>query len=160
MAPDCKTLFVTFIFNSVKCKTAHTAELSICRWGWSRWHHACLMRVNLGQGFCQSSGVKAVFVTAAFTLFVRSGKPAAITFFACFLLLRNAPTATGNKALRDGELGQKVDGRTDLMLSVLSFQGSNGHIGKILFFLFFSSIIHTEVESGSNIPSCLPHIWV
>lgn len=104
--------------------------------------------------------MKAVFVTAAFTLFVRSGKPAAITFFARFLLLRNTPTATGNKALRDGELGQKVDGRTDLMLSVLNFQGSNEHIGKILFLLFFSSIIHTVGESGSDLPSCLPHIWV
>lgn len=160
MASDCKTLFVTFIFNSVKCKTTRTAELSICRWGWFRWHHACLMRVRLGQGFCQSSGVKAVFVTAAFTLFVWSGKPTAITFFACFLLLRNAPTATGNKALRDGELGQKVDGRTDLMLSVLNFQGSNEHIGKILFLLSFRSKIHTVVESGSNLPSCLPHFWV
>lgn len=118
MASDCKTLFVTFTFNSLKCKRACTAELSIYGWGWSGWHNkACLSE---GQTrpvcVCQSSGVKNVFVTAVFTLSVGNGKPAAIT-----ILLHYAPTSTGKRALRDGELGHKVDGRTDLMLSVFNF---------------------------------------
>lgn len=107
----------------------------------------------------QSGAVKAVFVTAAFTLFVGGGKPAAITFFACFLLLRNAPTATGIRALRDGEVGQK-DGRTDLMLSVLNLQGSNERIGKILPLRSFSSIHRVKSFTLQlNVAQIFPHVY-
>lgn len=90
--------------------------------------------------------MNTVFVTAVFTLSVGNGKPAAIT-----LLLHYAPTATGNKALRDGELGQEVDGRTDLMLFVLNFQVSNQPVGKILCLFFFFSSIHLMETPQMNV---------
>lgn len=155
MASDCKTLFLTFTFNSLKCKRACTAELSIYGWGWSGWHNKASLSEGQTRPVCVSEqwGEDCLCDCCIHSL-CREWKTCSHHSLTALHTHRHRQKGTQRWRIRPESRWK--DRFNAFCLQLLGFQSS--HRKDFMFVLFFSSICLVDMPQ-INVAQIFPHVY-